>query len=30
MNEAYKGLALPAICRYAVRHLTRPLPMLRW
>lgn len=30
MNEAYKGFAIPGICRYAVRHLHRPLPMMRW
>lgn len=30
MNEAYKAVALPNIARYAVRHLNRPLPMMRW
>lgn len=30
MNEAYKGIALPAIARYAASHLSRPLPMMRW
>lgn len=30
MNEAYKGVALPNIAKYAVRHLNRPLPMMRW
>jgi hypothetical protein len=30
INEAYKGLVMPAIGRYAVRHLTKPLPMMRW
>ena len=30
MNEAYKAVALTNICRYAVRHLGRPLPMMRW
>jgi hypothetical protein len=29
-NEAYKNLGLPAIGRYARRHLSRPLPMMRW
>jgi hypothetical protein len=30
INEAYKGIALPAIARYAFSHLSRPLPMMRW
>ena len=30
MNEAYKGVALPAIAKYASSHLSRPLPMMRW
>jgi len=30
MNEAYKGVAMPAIAKYAVTHLKRPLPMMRW
>lgn len=30
MNEAYKAVALPNIARYAVRHVNRPLPMMRW
>jgi len=30
INEALKGLAIPMICRYAARHLTKPLPMMRW
>ncbi|HEV7864201.1 MAG TPA: phosphohydrolase [Acidimicrobiia bacterium] len=30
MNEAYKGLAMPMIGRYAISHLSRPLPMMRW
>ena len=30
INEAYKGIALPAIGRYAFSHLSRPLPMMRW
>jgi hypothetical protein len=30
MNEAYKGVALPMIAKYALTHLNRPLPMMRW
>ena len=30
MNEAYKAVAMTSIGRYAVRHLNRPLPMMRW
>jgi hypothetical protein len=30
MNEAYKGVAMPMIARYAFSHLSRPLPMMRW
>lgn len=30
INEAYKGFIMPAIGRYAVRHLANPLPMMRW
>jgi hypothetical protein len=30
LNEAYKGVAMPMIARYAVSHLSRPLPMMRW
>jgi hypothetical protein len=30
LNEAYKAVAMPGIARYAVTHLTRPLPMMRW
>jgi hypothetical protein len=30
MNEAYKAVAMPNIAKYAVRHLSRPLPMMRW
>jgi hypothetical protein len=30
MNEAYKGIAMPAIAKYAAGHLGRPLPMMRW
>ncbi len=30
MNEAYKAVAMPAIAKYAVTHLNRPLPMMRW
>lgn len=30
MNEAYKGVAIPGIARYAIKHLRRPLPMMRW
>jgi hypothetical protein len=30
MNEAYKGIAMPMIARYAFSHLSRPLPMMRW
>jgi hypothetical protein len=30
INEAYKGLVMPMIGRYAVRHLHAPIPMLRW
>ncbi|MGQ0479913.1 MAG: hypothetical protein ACT4O0_02615 [Pseudonocardia sp.] len=30
MNEAFKAVAITAIGRYAVRHLNRPLPMMRW
>jgi hypothetical protein len=30
LNEAYKGVALPMIARYAISHLSRPLPMMRW
>jgi hypothetical protein len=30
INEGYKGIALPAIARYAFSHLSRPLPMMRW
>jgi hypothetical protein len=30
MNEAYKAVAMTSICKYAVRHLNRPLPMMRW
>lgn len=30
MNEAYKAVAIPNIAKYAVQHLRRPLPMMRW
>jgi HD domain-containing protein len=30
INDAYTGVALPMIGRYAIRHLRRPLPMMRW
>jgi hypothetical protein len=30
INEAYKGLVMPMIGRYAVHHLSKPIPMLRW
>ena len=30
INEALKGLALPMIGRYALSHVSRPLPMMRW
>jgi hypothetical protein len=30
INDAYRGVALPMIGRYAIRHLSRPLPNLRW
>jgi hypothetical protein len=30
MNEAYKGVAMPRIARYAAGHLRRPLPMMKW
>jgi len=30
MNEAYKGLAIPAIAKFAAAHPTCPLPMMRW
>ena len=30
LNEAYKAVAMPGIAKYAVSHLSRPLPMLRW
>ena len=30
LNEAYKGVALPMIARYAFSHRSRPLPMMRW
>jgi hypothetical protein len=30
INDAYVHVALPMIGRYAVRHLSRPLPMMRW
>jgi hypothetical protein len=30
LNEAYKGVAIPAITRYALSHISRPLPMMRW
>lgn len=30
LNEAYKGVAMPAIARYALSHVSRPLPMMRW
>jgi len=30
MNEAYKGVAIPGILRYARTHPRRPLPMMRW
>lgn len=30
INDAYRGVALPMIGRYAIRHLRRPLPNVRW
>jgi hypothetical protein len=30
INDAYRRMALPMIGRYAIRHLSRPLPNLRW